>query len=103
MPSLPQFQSNDRVFQMLQNVWATLLNPLLKNPALNSTTLKEVNLVTGSNAINHKLGRKLQGWSLVRQRGVAASIYDEQDSNQMPDLTLVLVSSADVTVDILVF
>lgn len=101
--ALPQFQNDDKDLQLLQNAWATQLNPLLANPALKSLVLKGVSLASGSNTINHLLGRKLQGWSIVRQRGVAASVYDNQDSNQLPQLTLVLVSSAPVNVDILVF
>lgn len=99
---LTQFQSGDRVFQMMQNSWASDLNPLLANPALQSIILKNVSLVTGSNVINHLLQRNLQGWKIVRQRA-AASIYDNQDTNQASQLTLVLVSSANVSVDLEVF
>lgn len=84
------------------NKWASILNPIVNNPANNSLILKNQALVIGSNVINHKLGRKLQGWKLVRVRA-AANIYDNQDFNQMPQLTLYLVSDADVVVDIEVF
>jgi hypothetical protein len=87
---------------MLQVKWASILNPLLGNPSNNASVLKNVALVTGTNVVNTLLGRTLQGWSIVRQRG-PASFYDMQDTNQSPSLTLVLVSSADVSVDILVF
>ena len=87
---------------MMQVKWASILNPLLGNPANNASILKNVSLKTGSNTVNTLLGRPLQGWSIVRQRS-AASIYDNQDSNQSPELTLILVSSADVSVDIMVF
>lgn len=100
--ALPTFQSNDRVFQMLQTQWASQLNPVLAKPQLQSSILKNVSLVIGDNVINHLLGRPLQGWKLVRQRA-AASIYDLQDSNQTPNLTLVLNSSAAAVVDIEVF
>jgi len=103
MATLPQFKTDIRELGQMQTTWATQLNPLIKNPANNSSILQSVSLSAGSNTINHKLGRKLQGWALVRQRGVAASVYDNQDSNQYPDLTLILVSSAPVVVDILVF
>ena len=89
-------------FSMLQTKWASILNPLLGNPSNNASILPKISLLTGSNVVNHKLGKKLQGWSIVRQRS-AANIYDDQDANQSPDLTLVLVSSADVVVDLQVF
>lgn len=100
--SLPQFQDDNRAFQMMQNQWATQLNPVLANPANNSLILKSITLQVGSNIVNHKLGRKLQGWTLVRKRA-AGEIYDTQDSNQTPQLTLLLVSDSVVTVDIEVF
>ena len=86
----------------MQNSWASQINPLLTNPTLNNLVLKNITLVTGSNTVNHRLGRKLQGWSIVRQRS-AASVYDSQDSNSNSSLTLILVSSANVSVDLIVF
>lgn len=98
MAKLPQeLQWNDA-----DNKWASILNPIVSNPANNSLILKNQSLTTGANVINHKLGRILQGWIIVRQRALA-SVYDTQDTNQMPQLTLNLVSSANVTVDIEVF
>lgn len=87
---------------MMQNQWASQLDPMLRNPLNNAIILKEVSLVTGNNVINTKLGRTLQGWYIVRQRA-AASVYDTQDSNTTPNLTLQLVSSAPVVVDLAVF
>ena len=100
--SLPSFKSDDLSFSLLQTKWATLINPVIDNPLVNGQILPSVSLVTGANVINHRLGRKLQGWFLTRVRG-AVTIYDTQDSNTMPALTLDLNSSADVVVDIYVF
>lgn len=87
---------------LMQNRWASQLNPLLQLPQLKGEVLQSVSLQTGANIINHLLGRKLQGWQIVRQRS-AASLYDTQDSNPSPQVTLYLTSSAPVVVDILVF
>ncbi len=100
--ALPQFQTDDKDFQLMQNSWASQLNPVLANPTTKSSILKNVQLIAGTNTINHLLSRKLQGWKLVRKRA-AAEIYDEQDANQSPQLTLILVSNAQVSVDIEVF
>lgn len=86
----------------MQTLWASQIDPIITRPQLNSNILKNVPLVTGSNTINHLLGRKLQGWKLTRIRS-AASVYDDQDSNQSPALTLILVSDANVVVDLEVF
>lgn len=95
---LPKNQS----LNMMQQQWASILDPLLANPSNSSLILPNVLLSNGTTVVNHKLGQALQGWSIVRQRGLA-SIYDQQDSNQTPALTLVLVSNAAVSVDLEVF
>jgi hypothetical protein len=87
---------------MASDRWASILNPFLSNPANNSLILENVSLAAGANVVNHKLGRKLSGWKTTRVRA-SATIYDTQDSNQTPQLTLQLVSSADVVVDLEVF
>lgn len=99
---LPNFQSDNRVLQMLQTRWASIIDPVISNPANNSLILKNVQLVSGTNIVNTLLGRKLQGWSIVRLRG-AATIYDEQDTNSTPNLTLILVSNANVSCDLELF
>ena len=99
---LVQFQDNDRTFQLMQNSWASMLNPLLQNPSLQSTILPQIVLKSGTNTINHRLGRKLQGWRTIRINA-AATLYDLQDTNPHPELTLQLVSNAPVTVYLEVF
>lgn len=86
----------------MQTKWASQLNPLLKLPTNQGLILQEVELTTGNNVVNHLLGRNLQGWFLVRKRA-AAEIYDTQDDNSMPNLTLQLNTNADVSVDLFVF
>lgn len=100
--NLPYFQSSLPILNQLQTKWQAILNPLLGNPSIQSIILNNVQLSTGSNSINHKLGRKLVGWRIVRLRA-SVTLYDQQDDNQMPQLTLILVSSGDVIADIEVF
>lgn len=85
-----------------QNQWASQLDPIIANPTTNPGILKSISLIAGTTVVNHLLGRALQGWKLTRQRA-AASIYDQQDTNPTPQLTLVLVSSDPVVVDLEVF
>jgi hypothetical protein len=89
-------------WDLAQTRWANILNPIIDSPTTNPVILKDVQLSTGNNSVNHKLGRKLQGWQICRQRA-AATIYDRQDDNQAPQLTLLLVASAPVVVDLVVF
>jgi hypothetical protein len=102
MATLPQFQDDSLPFQLMQNQWGSILNPVINNPANNSLLLKNISLASGDNTINHKLGRNLQGWKVVRQRA-SATIYDKQDSNPMQNLTLVLNASGAVVIDLEVF
>lgn len=88
--------------EQLQPKWASIINPMLANPSLNSLILKDIQLQVGSNSINHRLGRDLQGWRVIRKRG-SADIYDTQDDNQIPQLTLSLVSDTVITIDLEVF
>lgn len=99
---LPSYQTSDLTLTLLQSNWATLLNPVLDNPIVNGQILEGVQLAVGSNTINHKLGRKLRGWWIVRQRATG-SVYDTQDTNPTPAVTLKLTSDAIVSVDLLVF
>lgn len=87
---------------MMQTSWAALLDPILLNPVSKVSILQNVQLVAGPNQINHLLGRNLQGWFIVRQRGLA-SLCDFQDSNPTPQLTLVLFSTDDVVCNVAVF
>lgn len=86
----------------MQTTWAQQLDPIISNPLNNSIILQNISLITGVNVINHKLGRKLQGWTPTRIRA-AATFFDQQDTNQTPQLTLVLVASAPAIIDLEVF
>ena len=100
--SLPKFATDDQSLSQLQSTWAKQLDPLLRQPTSQGLLLKAVPLQAGANVVNHLLGRKLQGWNIVRSRA-AATVYDTQDINNTPALTLNLVSSAPVLVDLFVF
>lgn len=87
---------------MMQTKWASLIDPLLSLPTNNMSILKNVDLLVGSNVINHKLSQPLQGWTILRKRA-PCNVYDTQDLNQTPQLTLNLTSDAVASVDIGVF
>lgn len=101
--SLPTFQSSIREITLLQSTWSQALNPLLSSPINSNVFIQNVALQTGDNVINHLLGRKLQGWIVVRMKDGYVQIYDKQSTNSMPDKTLVLNSSGNGNIDLLVF
>lgn len=89
-------------WELAQTKWKTALTPVIQAEIVNGLLLTSIPLAMGDNVINHKLGRKLIGWIIVGQNA-SATFYDKQASNQTPDLTLVLNSSAAVTANIWVF
>lgn len=100
--AIGQVQSDDRLQNQLQSNLQPFIRSLTENAILSGIILQQVDLVVGDNTVVHKLNKKLQGWYLVRVRA-SASIYDKQDDNPNPNKTLILNSSAAVTVDIAVF
>lgn len=97
--SLPSFQTDILALSLMQSRWSTELDPLLTNPVLLGNNLKEIHLINGVTIINHRLGRKMQGWVVTDIDG-AASIYRSAPFNA---LTFALTSNAAVTVNIYVF
>jgi hypothetical protein len=93
------YTTNQDLNNMQENV-EEVVAPLLKNPLLDGQILSNIELTTGSNSISHKLGRKLQGWVIV-DKDDNSNIYRETSST--PTLTLVLNSSANVTISLYVF
>ena len=85
----------------MQTRWKALLDPFLGNPSNSASILQGVSLINGTNVINHKLGRVMQGWFVTDQQGVA-SIY-RPNTAPFNNLTLTLISSAAVTVNLGVF
>ena len=102
---------------LMQTKWKSILDPVIANPLMSGHLIKNVLLPTGgvSVSVNHKLGRKLIGWIIVRNRAVngvnsPGFICDLQDQNQQPELTLVLTNidpfggiTTDANLDIYVF
>lgn len=98
MGKLPQ----ELLWHDADNKWASLLNPLLASPIVNGQLLTGIALINGTTIVNHKLGRKIQGYIVVGS-SAAATIHDSQATNQMPQLTLQLISNAATTVALWVF
>lgn len=83
----------------MQSKWASQINPIIANPLNNIQLLKNIQLASGANVINHGLGKTQQGWLLTDIQGVA-SVYRSEPFN---DKTLTLIASAPATVSIGVF
>lgn len=102
MKPLRQVHSTDRVLQQIQTALKDYTTQLNGVQILDGQLLENVSLAVGANSIDHKLGRVLNGWFIVR-KSAAGDVYDTQDSNSNKNRTLQLVSSAAMTVSIWVF
>lgn len=95
-------QTDDRNINQLQQNISQALEAILSNPLVNGNILNGVKLQIGSNTLNHGLNRNLQGWIPILVNA-AADVFDEQATNTNPSKTLILNSSAVVTVSIYCF
>lgn len=82
--------------------WAATLNPLLANPLVSGRIINDVAVVTGDNVINHGLGDTLQGY-IVIGNNANVTVYDKQQVNPRPYLTLILVASGAAVLSLYVF
>lgn len=91
-----------RVINQLQNNTANSFGPLISKPQNDNSIISNVTLLPGViNTINHGLGSTLQTWGTARKRG-PANIWDVQDQNKSPNLTLLLMTDIEVVVDLIV-
>lgn len=96
MRPLRKVRTENRQLAALQDAVEQSLGSLPKE----SIVLRSQSLVSAStNKIGHGLGRKLSGWKVVRRRA-DSRVWDDQDNNPTPELTLWLKCSADVVVDL---
>ena len=90
--------SADQASNLQSSVQNTAIDALSSNPLMSGSLLSAIDLATGSNTINHKLGRKIQGWIIV-DRSAAATLYREDWDASV----LKLNAGAPVTVTLYVF
>lgn len=100
---LPIFQDDNKNFMLMQTSWASSLNPVIQSALSNGNIVKNIKLVSGTNVINHLLGRAPQGYFPVRFQSSATSFYDTQSTNSQAILTLILVAAGSATVDLFIF
>lgn len=86
---------------LMQTTWATQLDPIIANPIVNGVQLVNIAVISGDNNVNHRLGRKPQGYIVTGMHSVFAEIYDKP--SPFPELFLILNASAQTTVDIYVY
>ena len=89
-----------RVVNQLQGNIETSVSSMVVKVQNDSEILTNVRLTAGqNNIINHTLRRPLIKWSIIRIRS-QARIWDDQDNNPSPELSVWLHTDTNVTVDI---
>ena len=91
-----------RVFNTIQEHIIQAVKPLLTDPFLDGVLISDLELAVGDNIIDHGLGRKYQGYLITKQNAVS-SFYLSSTTNNSQHLTIILVASAAVTIDLRVF
>lgn len=89
------------LIQLQENVGLAILD-LIKSQFL-SGVFVEKTLASGTdNIINHGLGVKVQGWTIVG-KNANADIWESSSTNSFPDKQLLLRASATVTAKLYIF
>ena len=100
MATLPIFNTNNTDLMLMQNKWASQLNPLLRNPLSQGLLITGVSLSANTPlAINHLLDRMQQGW-LLTDINTSAKVWRTQPLNNK---TLTLEADANTTISLLVY
>ena len=94
--------TNSDTDRLYQNV-SQFANQFTTRPFLDGLLLKDLTLTAGSNnPVNHKLGRKLQGWVIVNKTA-ETDVWAPTSLQTRPDKTLVLSCTANVTISLYLF
>ena len=103
LKQLKKISSSDRAVNQLQENVEQVLSPIVDKEILDGILIKDVQLITGQlNKINHLLGKRLTGYTVVRQNA-NATIWDSQDLSLSQSRTLTLNCSANVKISLWVF
>ncbi len=91
--------TTNKDLNLIQDNLLQTLDSLAKNPLLGGKLLSQVALKSGSNTLNHGLGRNYVSWAVFRPTA-AMTLYETASPD--PSKFLVLVASAPGAADLLV-
>jgi hypothetical protein len=95
--------TDDPLQQRLQDSIAQSFSQFEKLPQLDSVIVKDITLSAAvDNNVEHKLGREIVGWQVIRQNANAV-VYESSTINTTPSSFVILRTSATCKVSILFF
>lgn len=98
----PEFSYNADV-QNVSRAVNDVLEPLQLIPLIQGELLTDITITSGTPLeVSHQLGRRIQGWAVVRQNA-QADIWDTPGSASAEKTRITLNASATVTVSLWVF
>lgn len=101
IPVFRAIRTTVRDIQKLQDTLSRVFNGIQSKAILDGRLINDVSLVSsGATEVSHGLGKPIRGWVLV-EKDANANVYSSASST--PNSTLVLNTSADVTVSLWVF
>lgn len=100
-PEVPFLPTGDEISDRIQKGQTDQVNRIGKIPFNNGILLESVSLASGNTDVSHKLGRKFQGYLILKQTA-SATIYNNQGSTDDTKF-LRLNASGATTVNIWVF
>jgi hypothetical protein len=96
--------SDNPEVRVLDQRLLAIFNSIIKNPLLNSPTIvKSILLTSGVDTlVNHGLNRVVTGWIVIDKNG-SGDVYQSTTTNTIPNASIILKSTATITVSILFF
>jgi|ERR1035437_995834 hypothetical protein len=91
-----------RCFNTLQSNIQDVLSQIVLDPYLDGLTLTDINIVVGTNTINHTLGRNVIGYIVVSQDQVG-NLTTLQKTNNNQTKTLMLNSDQNMVISLRIF
>lgn len=95
---LRKLKFQDREVTALQDNVTLVLNQVTKKVVIDGVQLTAISLTTGSNRINHTLGRQPLGWIVTDINAAVVPYRTAWDAN-----TITLVATGSVTIDLWVY
>ena len=77
----------------IEQAVANTLDPIVAIPWMGGVLLEDVSLTSGANTIDHKLGREIRGWFVVRIQGATAT-YPVETASDSTSLSLTIGANA---------
>lgn len=101
IPAFRAIRTAVRDIQKLQDALSKVFNSILSKEILDGRLITGIVLSSsGTNEVDHGLGKPIRGWVVVA-KNANANIYDSVSST--PNATLILTATANVTISLWVF